>query len=115
MTYGRAFASQPFGTSLVTMTLTGAQLLELLKQQWCGREAAADPAAVAERALRVERRDGRGDPGRAVRRRPEPGVALAIAGAPVDGGRRYRVAVSSLAARRLQPASTRWRERRRPR
>ena len=37
VTYGRAFIAQPFGTSLVTMTLTGAQILELLKQQWCGQ------------------------------------------------------------------------------
>ena len=40
VTYGRAFASQPFGSSLVTMTLTGAQVVELLKQQWCDRRRA---------------------------------------------------------------------------
>ena len=38
ITYGRAFTAQPFGTRLVTMTLTGAQLRGLLEQQWCGRE-----------------------------------------------------------------------------
>jgi 5'-nucleotidase len=36
VTYGEAFTVQPFGNSLVTMTLTGTQILELLKQQWCG-------------------------------------------------------------------------------
>jgi 5'-nucleotidase len=36
VTYGEAFSVQPFGNSLVTMTLTGAQVLELLKEQWCG-------------------------------------------------------------------------------
>jgi len=36
VTYGEAFTVQPFGNSLVTMTLTGAQLYEMLKQQWCG-------------------------------------------------------------------------------
>lgn len=35
VTYGDAFSVQPFGNSLVTMTLTGAQLAEMLKQQWC--------------------------------------------------------------------------------
>jgi len=35
VTYGDAFSVQPFGNSLVTMTLTGAQLGEMLKQQWC--------------------------------------------------------------------------------
>ena len=35
VTYGDAFSVQPFGNSLVTMTLTGAQIAEMLKQQWC--------------------------------------------------------------------------------
>jgi 5'-nucleotidase len=38
ITYGRAFTAQPFGTTLVTMTMTGAQLRGLLEQQWCERE-----------------------------------------------------------------------------
>lgn len=32
--YADAFASQPFGNSLVTVTLTGAQLKQMLEQQW---------------------------------------------------------------------------------
>jgi 5'-nucleotidase len=39
ISYGRAFTSQPFGTSLVTMTMSGSQIHELLRQQWCGRES----------------------------------------------------------------------------
>jgi 5'-nucleotidase len=38
ITFGRAFQTQPFGTSLVTMTMSGGQLHDLLKQQWCGRD-----------------------------------------------------------------------------
>ncbi|HET8755620.1 MAG TPA: bifunctional metallophosphatase/5'-nucleotidase [Solirubrobacteraceae bacterium] len=38
ITYGRAFTSQPFGSSLVTQSMTGGQIRELLKQQWCGRK-----------------------------------------------------------------------------
>jgi 5'-nucleotidase len=34
VTYGEAFTVQPFGNSLVTMTLTGAQIEALLEQQW---------------------------------------------------------------------------------
>ncbi|MQA27737.1 MAG: bifunctional metallophosphatase/5'-nucleotidase [Micromonosporaceae bacterium] len=37
VTYGEAFTVQPFGNSLVTMSLTGAQLDTLLEQQWCGQ------------------------------------------------------------------------------
>jgi 5'-nucleotidase len=36
VTYGEAFAVQPFGNSLVTMTLTGAQIYDVLEQQFCG-------------------------------------------------------------------------------
>ena len=34
VTYGEAFTTQPFGNSLVTMTLTGAQIEALLERQW---------------------------------------------------------------------------------
>jgi 5'-nucleotidase len=36
VTYGEAFTVQPFGNSLVTMTLTGEQLKNLLEQQFVG-------------------------------------------------------------------------------
>ena len=36
VSYGDAFAMQPFGNSLVTMSLSGAQLLAVLEQQWTG-------------------------------------------------------------------------------
>lgn len=36
VTYGEAFTVQPFGNSLVTMTLSGAQLKNLLEQQFVG-------------------------------------------------------------------------------
>jgi 5'-nucleotidase len=37
VTIGEAFSVQPFGNSLVTMTLTGAQIDTLLEQQWVGQ------------------------------------------------------------------------------
>lgn len=36
VTYGEAFTTQPFGNSLVTMTLNGAQIETLLEQQFAG-------------------------------------------------------------------------------
>jgi 5'-nucleotidase len=36
VTYGEMFAVQPFGNSMVTMTLTGAQIETLLEQQFAG-------------------------------------------------------------------------------
>lgn len=41
VTYGEAFTVQPFGNSLVTMTLTGQQIDTLLEQQWSGGNAAS--------------------------------------------------------------------------
>ena len=37
VTYGEAFSVQPFGNSLVTMTLTGEQVYQLLEEQWEGQ------------------------------------------------------------------------------
>ena len=34
MTYADVFASQPFRNQLVTLTLTGAQIKDVLEQQW---------------------------------------------------------------------------------
>lgn len=42
ITYGEAFTVQPFGNNLVTLTLTGAQIDELLEQQFCN-PSAGDP------------------------------------------------------------------------
>jgi 5'-nucleotidase len=39
-TFGEAFGVQPFGNSLVTMTLTGEQIDTLLEQQWVGQSSA---------------------------------------------------------------------------
>ncbi|SMC25336.1 5'-nucleotidase [Andreprevotia lacus DSM 23236] len=36
VTYGLLFTTQPFGNSLVTLTVTGAQIKELLEQQFAG-------------------------------------------------------------------------------
>jgi 5'-nucleotidase len=46
VTYGEAFTVQPFGNSLVTKTMTGAQLHLLLEQQFagCGADDDEDPA-----------------------------------------------------------------------
>ncbi len=49
VTYADAYAVQPFGNSLVTMTLTGAQLRTLLEQQW---------SANGDRARMLQPSDG---------------------------------------------------------
>jgi 5'-nucleotidase len=39
VTFGEAFSVQPFGNTLVTMNLTGAQIDTLLEQQWVGQNS----------------------------------------------------------------------------
>ena len=70
ITYGEAFSVQPFGNSLVTMTLTGEQIDTLLEQQWVGQssprilqvsggftyewsQAAADGSKVAFASIKI--------------------------------------------------------------
>lgn len=45
VTYGEAFTVQPFGNSLVTLTLTGAQIKAMLEQQFVGCGAGNAPAS----------------------------------------------------------------------
>ncbi len=39
ITFGDVFAVQPFGNSIITLSLTGQQIRELLEQQWSGANA----------------------------------------------------------------------------
>jgi 5'-nucleotidase len=41
VTYEEAFTVQPFNNLVTTQTFTGAQLLEVLKDQWCGSNTRA--------------------------------------------------------------------------
>ena len=98
VTFGRAFAALPFGNSLVSMTLTGAELHELLKQQWCGRTRprVLQPSAgvrygwSAATAAAIE--------GLPCATAPNPVSDLQIAGTPVGAEQTYRVTVSSMLA-----------------
>jgi 5'-nucleotidase len=98
VTYGRAFASQPFGSSLVSMTLTGEQLLELLKQQWCDRKRALILQPSATVSYTWSAATAAAIVGAPCATAPNPVTGLAVDGAPVEPARRYRVAVSSLLA-----------------
>jgi 5'-nucleotidase len=42
VTYGELFTVQPFGNSLVTMTLTGAHIEQVLEEQFCGLNSPAN-------------------------------------------------------------------------
>lgn len=98
VTYEEAFAVQPFGNSLVTLSLTGSQVEALLEQQFCGANAGSprilqpstgssytwDAAAI-----------GAADCGVADAVDP---ATIVVGGAPLDPFATYRVTVNSFLA-----------------
>ena len=90
VTYADIFASQPFRDQLVTMTLTGQQLKDVLEQQW------ADPKRP--RVLQVSRGfayawdASKPDGARIIAER------MSLDGKPIDPAARYRVTVNDYLA-----------------
>ena len=92
VTFGEAFAAQPFGNSLVTMTLTGAQIDALLEQQF------DNPTPGRNRVLQVSEGftytwDGAAPIGDRV-----DIASIALDGVPIDPAAGYRVTVNSFLA-----------------
>jgi len=86
VTFGEAFAVQPFGNSLVTMTLTGDQIDILLEQQFQGAVSKLDVSEGFTYSLSAS-----AVPGSKV-------SAIAINGVAVDPAASYRVTVNSFLA-----------------
>ncbi|HEX2154922.1 MAG TPA: bifunctional metallophosphatase/5'-nucleotidase [Acidimicrobiia bacterium] len=92
VTYAEAFAVQPFGNSLVTMTLTGQQIHDLLEQQFQG------PAEDEWEILHVsEGFSYTWDYTAEVGDKVDP-ADIMLGGAPIDLGAEYRVTVNSFLA-----------------
>ena len=93
ITYGSAFAVQPFGNYLVSMDLTGAQLLELLEQQWTGDNAGgADAWKVLQVAGMSYTWQPGGDSGQVV------DGSVEVNGEALDTSATYRVVTNSFLA-----------------
>ncbi|MFZ5869322.1 MAG: bifunctional metallophosphatase/5'-nucleotidase [Actinomycetota bacterium] len=90
VTYGEAFTVQPFGNSLVTMTLTGAQLDAVLEQQF------DNPVAGQNRILQVSQ--GFSYTWTAAAPTGSKVSNLMLNGVPVDPNAGYRVTVNSFLA-----------------
>ena len=90
VTFAEAFSVQPFGNSLVTMTLTGTQIHTLLTQQWVGQ--------TFPRILQVS--DGLTYTWDASLTDADKVIAatIEISGVPVVAGNSYRVTVNSFLA-----------------
>jgi 5'-nucleotidase len=91
VTYGEAFTVQPFGNSLVTMDLTGAQIDTMLEQQWCTQTGA--PRILSASAGFTYTWDG------SIPQATCDKVSnIAIGGTPVNPAATYRVTVNSFLA-----------------
>jgi 5'-nucleotidase len=90
VTFGEAFSVQPFGNSLVTMSLTAEQIDTLLEQQWVGQ--------TSPRILQVsEGFSYEWDAAAADGSKVDP-LSIMINGAPVIPLTSYRVTVNSFLA-----------------
>ena len=98
VTFGEAFTVQPFGNSLVTLTLTGAQLLEVLKQQWCSQDAARVLLPSAGVHYTYSASAAAALVGQPCAGAANPVTGLTIGGVAVDPAASYRVTVNSFLA-----------------
>ncbi|MGX7927309.1 bifunctional metallophosphatase/5'-nucleotidase [Tsuneonella sp. HG094] len=91
VTFGDIYAVQPFGNTLVTMTLTGAQVLAMLEQQLGNPNESNETRVLAVSegfAMTL-------DPARPAGQRV---VAATFRGQPLDPAARYRVTVNNFIA-----------------
>ena len=87
VTFGEAFSVQPFGNSLVTMTLTGEQIDTLLEQQWEGQ---TNPRILQVSEGFTYTWDANQPDGSKV----DP-LSIAFYGTPLDLNASYRITVNS--------------------
>jgi 5'-nucleotidase len=98
VTYGEAFTVQPFGNSLVTLTLTGAQIYEMLKQQWCTQDFPRVLLPSAGVEYSYSQSAATALVGQPCEGAANPVTGLTIGGAAVDPAASYRVTVNSFLA-----------------
>jgi 5'-nucleotidase len=95
ITYGRAFTSQPFGSSLVTQSMTGGQIRELLKQQWCGRRNPEILQVSSTVSYTWSRSKAKAALGKPCSADSDPISELTIRGNPVQSYESFRVTVNT--------------------
>lgn len=89
VTYGDVHRTLPFGNTIVVMTLTGAQIHQVLEQQWAGEF----PNMLQVSSGFSYEFDANGEPGALV----DPG-SIKLNGETLDPAGEYRVAVNSFLA-----------------
>ncbi len=94
VTYGEMFTVQPFGNSMVTMTLTGAQIEQVLEEQFTG----CVPGTTSNRILQVSHGFTYAwSAGAAACDKVDP-ASIMLNGVVIDPAASYRVTVNSFLA-----------------
>ena len=95
VTYRQAANAQPFANTLVTMDLTGAQIKELLEQQW---QRDADGNVPSRPFLRLGTSDGFRSTFDASKPEGSRITGMRLDGTPIDPSATYRVSATSFLA-----------------
>ena len=90
ITFGDVFAVQPFGNSIVTLSLTGKQIRDVLEQQWSGANANSPRILQPSKELSYQYAANTSVSPRATN--------IMIAGSPLVDTKVYRVTVNSFLA-----------------
>lgn len=90
ITFGDVFTVQPFGNSIVTLSLTGKQIRDVLEQQWSGANAATVRILQPSKELSYSyKKDNSASP---------RASNILVAGQALDDNKAYRVTVNSFLA-----------------
>ncbi|WP_378742117.1 bifunctional metallophosphatase/5'-nucleotidase [Nocardia brasiliensis] len=89
VTYGDIFTVQPFGNQVVTLTLTGQQVLRLLEQQWSNT---SKPAVLSPAGITYAYSDSAAKGAKVI------ADSVRIAGQPLNPAAAYRITTNSFLA-----------------
>jgi 5'-nucleotidase len=100
VTYGEAFTVQPFNNIVTTNTFTGAQLLDVLKDQWCGPVVEAQVVLLPSSTLTYtfSRATATAISDTPCAGAPNPVSDVRINGVPLDTAATYRVTTNNFLA-----------------
>jgi 5'-nucleotidase len=100
VTYGEAFTVQPFNNIVVTNTFTGAQFLDVLKDQWCGPTVEAQVVLLPSSTLTYtfSRATATAISDTPCAGAPNPVSNVQINGVPLDPAATYRVTTNNFLA-----------------
>ncbi|MEA2136463.1 MAG: 5-nucleotidase [Solirubrobacteraceae bacterium] len=99
ITYEEAFTVQPFNNIVATQTFTGAQLLDVFKDQWCGTNSA--PTVLLPSSTIHYTTDlsiAAGILGKPCAGAANPVSGVTIGGAPLDPAATYRITTNNFLA-----------------